>query len=222
MNQKRRLRTLGRALAVALALSGVFASAAWGTEWAIEEQSLSKLGIAKEGIASIEAAMTLEVPGLGGIKIVCGSAKNSGSIIAPKTGELIVKLSSCVAKDKNGKPLTGCPVVEPIPANVVTELIKNEKTGAIYNVLRPEAGKPLMTVSFEGEVCALPKVNEVTGETAGEVEVASTVTKSLKFSEGIASAAKTTLKFGTNTAYLGGSLGQQLGGANAGKKWGVI
>lgn len=211
----------------ALAVSGIAAGSAEAieSEWLIEGETLSGLGLKEEKLSLTGGAFTLSVPSKE-ITIKCSKAEGTGKILEKGADELSASLSGCeVAK------LASCKVVEPIKLEGKSVSILTG--GNYYRKLESlKEGVALTTVSFkEGTGCALPLKNEVTGSVAAGISGEELVKQPLTFSESLSttvnkllaaeSLPELKLSYGTAKApaTVSGEFVLTLSGAKAGKVW---
>ena len=199
-----------------LALWTVFASAAHGAVWSIEEKSLTAKGVSSEATAFPEKTMSVISAGLG-LEMSC-TLNGVGTIVAGSKGEATLKMSSCTVV--GGK----CTVSEIFTIfNGIVELTENKATGAIYEVVTPASGKggTLTTIKFSGKECVLPAEAKLTGALAGQLETKQAVEQSVKFSQAINEAAGVSLLIAGKVGAYSGTTTEKLNGTNVGKKWGA-
>lgn len=220
MSPKRHPAILGMTFLVALALSAIAASTAVGASWGIQGKTLAGLGLKEETLTGSGGPLSLEVPARN-MLLECKTVKGTGKIIETVAGEATLELSGCVTMSlMPAEPLPECVVIEPVVAEVVSEL-KEGEGGKIYAFLKAPPEKSIAVIQFEKEkACVFPINNPVKGEAAGELKPEEAAEQQLTFSKAISEAAKTKLTFAAFTAYLKGTLGWKLSGANAGDEWG--
>jgi RHS repeat-associated protein len=212
MNRKRNTLVLTSALAIALAIASIYASAAPAAVWTIEGKTLTELGLKEESIVSTAVPFTIEVPKLS-LKVECESEKGSGKILSPSTDEATMELSKCKVVESKV-----CTVTEPIVLKAKTELIK--KAGIVYDFLGAKETE-LGTLKFKGAECPFPLELKLKGTTAGQLGLEEAVKAPLKFSKAIAEAAGTSMLAGTSPAFFIGTSNRELSGVKKGAKWGV-
>lgn len=206
------IRILPLAFGLMLAIGALLAATANGASWTIEGKTLSELGLSEESITSTATPMSIEVPKIA-LKVECELEKGTGRIFSASTDEATMELSKCKAVKAEA-----C-AVEPMTLKVKTELIK--KAGLVYDVLKPLTGETIGTLMLKGAECPFPTKLNLTGSTAGQLELGETVKQGLGFSKAIAEAAGTSMLGGANPAFLIGTSIRQLSGARAGKAWSV-
>jgi RHS repeat-associated protein len=199
----------------ALVLAMIFASAAHGAVWAIEEKSMTAKGVSEETTSFPERTMSASATGTLELSLECKKFEGKGKATASGGGEATLKLSACAVA-----PAPCTILKEPIEivANSA-ELRENKATGAAYEVFKSKSGEAMGT--FIIEKCTQAGEVKITGELAAEFQPTEALEPQLKFSSAISEAAKAKLLFRGAPANLNGTAIQKLSGVNLGKKWGV-
>jgi len=216
---RRRTGLLGLVFLVAFAFSGLAAGVAQAGEWQIEGQTMEELALEKEAVeGSGEGPIGFELPKLG-VTISCASQTASGSIVKGGTGLVSLELSECQTLYEE-EAVEACNV-GPIALELASGLVETGE-GGIYDELMPQGEEEPFVTLNAGEECALFETLEMTGTAAGEGSETSSVVQSFAYSSKASQATGTGLMAAGSPAYMFGTVGMQLAGANSGGPWGPL
>jgi hypothetical protein len=204
--QSRASKVLGMSILIALFLVALGATSAQAAEWTVGGKALKEL-TTKEALTL--GAGSLTHVGLGPFSVHCGSGHSHTTVKESGISNGTIEFLSCEVQDPKGNSAAEtCKVNETIALKAKGLLSKD----AMYDVFSSESGAVFTTVTVEnviGQKCQLikesPEKFEVTGTLGALVSG-----NALLFSEAIAVAAETKLKFGSLTASVEGTIKQEL------------
>lgn len=212
---KHRVSVLMCAIAAALSLSAVSATAAQALNWGTAEEGTPYVlsGEASKATSGTAPLILVSTVGKFNVEFYCGASTTSGSVTAGGGGTTTISLSGCTVFEP--EPCE----VSPITLQAKTELIN--VGGTTYEKFVPAKGSWFGTFEFKGSKCALNEVETgIAGSFAGlPPQSERAVNRKLSLSGAINKAAGLEVKLGSSTAILAGNITEHLSSAPAGSSW---